>query len=182
MENKKNNVKKRKKGIMRIILPILILIILVVIILLVIFSGNKKIECTKETNNNGIIINNEITIKMKGNNLKNIIVNKNLTMDKKNSEIDYLSAIKTALEDTYKKLGVTYSIEEKNDELIISLIYNKKQEYILDNIFIDLENDGLSINVISEDREGNYAKIDLSKEYEYKNVIKILEKSDYKCK
>lgn len=180
--NKKGRKKKNNKNIIKVVLPIIILVILLVIILLVIFSGNKKIECTKKINNNGINLGNEIIVKMRDNNIKNIIVNKTITLDKKNSEIDYLSAIKSSLEDTYKKIGITYSIKEQEGKLIVNLTYNKKKEYILDNIFINFENNGLSINVISEDRENNYSKLDLSKKYEYKNVIKILEKSDYKCK
>ncbi len=187
MVSKNKNIKKRKKKnskkIVKVVLPIaIILIILLILILSFVFHKNKKIECTKEVNNNGIRLNNEIIIKMNDNHVGKIVVNKKVSINKLDNKIDYLGAIRTALEDTYKKLDINYSIKDQNDELIINLIYDKKQEYILDNIFINLESDGLIINVISEDRENNYVKINLSKEYDDKNIRKILEKSNYKCK
>jgi len=187
MVNKNKNIKKRKKKnskkTIKIVLSIVILlIILLILILSLVFHKNKKIECTKEVNNNGIRLYNEIIIKMNDNNVGKVVVNKKISINKLDNKIDYLGAIRTALDDTYKKLNVAYSIKEQGNELIINLIYDKKQEYILDNILIDLENDGLIINIISEDRENNYVKINLSKEYDDKNIIKMLEKSDYKCK
>ena len=40
----------------------------------------------------------------------------------------------------------------------------------------------MSINIISEDNENIYGKLNIGKEYENENIIKILEKANYMCK
>ena len=177
------NKETKKNSKLKIIIPLVaVLIILVVALLIVLTSGKKTISCTKNTNENGVKTSDEITINMKNENINNIIVNKTLSIDKEDGDVNYLSAVKDALEDAYKNIDIDYNIKQNDDELVIDLTYDEEKEYILDNIFINLEDDGLSVNVISEDRENNYATIDLSKEYSDKNIIKILEKADYSCK
>ena len=45
---------------------------------------------------------------------------------------------------------------------------------ILDNLFIAIEENGVSVNLISEDSENNYATLDLSKKYSDDAVRKII--------
>ena len=66
-------------------------------------------------------------------------------------------------------------------KLVLKLKYTDKKEYILDNLSIEKKSDGIGINLLSEDREGNYATFNLSKRYSDKNIRKILEKADYTC-
>lgn len=175
---KKNNDNKTK-----VVITLLTSVVAILsIIMILIFNGTKKLNCTKKVNNNGILMNSEITFNTKGKKINDIIVNKIISIDKGSDKINYLSAIKTSLEENYKKEGIKYSIKLENNELIVNLKYNEEKEYILDNLFIDFEENGISINFVSEDSENNYAKINLKKEYEYKNIRKILEKSDYVCK
>ncbi len=179
--SKNKEIKKNNK--LKIIIPtIVILIILIVVLLIILTSGKKTIICTKTLNENGVKVNDEITINMKNKSITKIVVYKTLSIDKSDDEISYLSAVKDALEDAYESIGIDYDITQSDDELIINLTYESKKEYILDNIFIDIEDDGLSVNVISEDRENNYATIDLSEEYDDENIIKIIENADYSCK
>lgn len=109
-----------------------------------------------------------------------MLVTKTINLKGDNSD-NYLDAIKTALESHYKKDGITMK-RQKNGKLIIKLEYTGKKKYILDNLFIEKLGTEISINLLSDDREGNYATIDLSKRYNDKNIIKILQKADYACK
>ena len=70
---------------------------------------------------------------------------------------------------------------KENEKLVLKLKYTDKKEYILDNLSIEKKSDGIGINLLSEDREGNYATFNLSKRYSDKNIRKILEKADYTC-
>lgn len=183
--NKKTkiNMKKNNDNKTKVVITLLTSVVAILsIIMILIFNGTKKLNCTKKVNNNGILMNSEITFNTKGKKINDIIVNKIISIDKGSDKINYLSAIKTSLEENYKKEGIKYSIKLENNELIVNLKYNEEKEYILDNLFIDFEENGISINFVSEDSENNYAKINLKKEYEYKNIRKILEKSDYVCK
>lgn len=178
----KTNTKKNNYNKTKVVITILISVIAIIFIILLLSNGTKKLNCTKKVNNNGILMNSEITFNTKDKKINDIIVNKTISIDKGSDKINYLSAIKTSLEENYKKEGIKYSIKNENNELVVNLKYNEEKEYILDNLFIDFEENGISINFVSEDRENNYAKIDLKKEYDYKNITKILEKSDYICK
>ncbi len=75
-----------------------------------------------------------------------------------------------------------YETSKENGKLIIKLEYTGKKKYILDNLFIEKLGTEININLLSDDREGNYDTIDLSKRYNDKNIIKILQKADYACK
>lgn len=155
------NKETKKNSKLKIIIPLVaVFIILVVVLLIVLTSGKKTISCTKNTNENGVKTSDKITINMKKENINNIVVNKTLSIDKEGDDVNYLSAVKDALEDAYKNIDIDYNIKQNDDELVIDLTYDEEKEYILDNIFINLEDDGLSVNVISEDRENNYATID----------------------
>lgn len=184
MVNKSKNIKKRKKKnskkIIKIVLPIaIILIILLILILSFVFHKNKKIECSKKVGNDNFSMKSKIEIDLKYNKIKKINVKKEIKIS--NNEIDYLSVLKQSLQETYSDLGVIYDIKKQGDELLVNITYNKDKEYVLDNLDIDLQESGMSIDIISEDGEGNNAKVDLSKEYKDEKIIKILQKADYKC-
>lgn len=178
---KKLNENKKQKNI--IIVSIVLIIIILLITLIIIFGSSKKLVCSKKSNENNVLMNSNITLKIKDKKIKYIIVNKNISINNDNNDdINYLEAIKSALDDTYKNQGIEYNIEKKDGKLIIELKYNKERKYILDNLYIGIEDSGASINVVSEDRENNYATIDLAKEYSDKNIIKIMGKAGYSCK
>ncbi len=190
MKNKKNNkltkkndkkVRDNKKNKIILIITTIIIVILLVLII-TIFNGKTTIKCTKTTDNAGIVSSDVITFNMKNKRISSITSKKVLSISKNDTDVNYLKSVKETLEDTYKNIGVEYSIEQKENELIIDLTYEKKKEYILDNIFVNLENEGVSVNVISEDSENNYAKIDLNKEYSKENIAEVLEKAKFSCK
>lgn len=176
-KTKKNNRCNNKKIICIIVITI---IILAVLIITLIFGNNKKIICSKKINDKKIVMNNNVVVNLNGKNIKNIKVNKNIIID--DNTIDYLSALQDSLENNYKRQEIKYSMERKGNELIANLTYDKKKEYILEDLYIDLQDAGMSINIISEDNENIYGKLNIGKEYEYKNIIKILEKANYVCK
>lgn len=180
--NKKTkNVKNKNGNKLKIIIPIVIVLVIVVIVLAISLSGKKTIECTKSTNEDGVQTNTVITIKMKNEKIDNIKVNRTLKVDTNDDEINYISALKDSLNEAYENIGVKHKVTQNDDGLMINLTYEDEKEYILDNIFVNLEENGLSVNVISEDGEGIYATVDLSKDYSDENVINILEKADYSC-
>lgn len=176
-KTKKNNRCNNKKIICIIVITT---IILAVLIITLIFGNNKKITCSKKINDKKIVMNNNIVVNLNGKKIKNIKVKKNIKID--DNTIDYLSALQDSLENNYKNQEIKYSMERKGNELIANLTYDKKKEYILDNLYVDLQDAGMSINIISEDNENIYGKLNIGKEYEYENIIKILEKANYVCK
>lgn len=172
--------KKRYKDNKKIIIGVVIaIIILLIIVLLMLFVGMKKVDCSKKVGNDNFSMKSKIEIDLKYNKIKKVNVKKQIKIS--NNEVDYLSVLKQSLQETYGDLGVIYDIKKQGDELLVNVTYNKAGEYVLDNLDIDLQKSGMSINIISEDGEGNNAKIDLSKEYGDKKIIKILQKADYKC-
>lgn len=177
---KKEKAKKIDKKI--IIIPLIIILILFIVVIIFSFNKNKVITCSKNVNENGISMKSNIVFKMNKSKIENIVVNKTISINKKDDDINYLSAIKEVLKDNFKKQKLDYKIEEKDGKLNITLTYDKEKEYILDNLFIEITDSGVNINVMSEDRENNYATIDLKKEYKNNDIIKILQKADYSCK
>lgn len=173
---KKNNRCNNKKIICIIVITIIILAVLIISLII----NNKKITCSKKINDKKIVMNNNIVVNLNGKKIKNIKVEKNIKID--DNTIDYLSALQDSLENNYKKQEIKYSMERKGNELIANLTYDKKKEYILDNLYVDLQDAGMSINIISEDNENIYGKLNIGKKYEYENIIKILEKANYMCK
>lgn len=173
---KKNNRCNNKKIICIIVITIIILAVLIISLII----NNKKITCSKKINDKKIVMNNNIVVNLNGKKIKNIKVNKNIIID--DNTIDYLSALQDSLENNYKRQEIKYSMERRNNKLIVNLTYDKKKEYILEDLYIDLQDAGMSINIISEDNENIYGKLNIGKEYEYKNIIKILEKANYVCK
>ena len=150
---KKNSKKAKNKSKKKLIITIsFIVCICIVITLFLLFYGKKKITCEKKDDNGSVLIKSSVQVNMRKKTIKEIMVNKEI------------------------------SIEKNGDKLLINLKYNEKREYILDDLFIEIENDGISINLMSEDSENNYGKINLSKQYQDEDVIKILQKADYKCK
>ncbi len=181
--NKKQNVKvkmKKDNSKMYLIIGIVLIVVAAVISVITFSFENTKVTCKKEESKNGVTINSQVTISKKKDKIENIEVTKTISLKGDNRD-NYLDAIKTSLEESYKKDGITYEISKENKKLVLKLKYTDKKKYILDNLFIDNTSDGISINLLSEDREGNYATLDLSKRYNDKNIIKILQKADYVC-
>ena len=181
--NKKQNVKvkmKKDNSKMYLIIGIVLIVVAAVISAITFSFENTKVTCKKEEGKNGVTINSHVTISKKKDKIENIEVTKTISLKGDNRD-NYLDAIKTSLEESYKKDGITYEISKENEKLVLKLKYTDKKKYILDNLFIDNTSDGININLLSEDREGNYATLDLSKRYNDKNIIKILQKADYVC-
>lgn len=177
----KKKVHKNKNKIL-IISLIATLIIIVAAILIFIVLAPEKINCTKLLKDDGILMESKINMKVRGTKIKNVIVNKEIKILNQDEKIDYLDAVRTSLEDRYKRENIKYKIDKKNDKLFIELIYNDDKEYILDDLFININDTGISINFISDDIENNYIKLNLKRQYKKENIIKIIEKADYKCK
>ncbi len=187
MANKKNVKKTSKKNtkngksIRKIVIATILILVTIVVMIIILINRPSKISCTKKINENGASMQSTIDIESKDGVINSVIVNKVISIKDENGQIDYMDAIKTSLENAYKEEGIKYNLEIKENELLVNLVYDKKKEYILDNLFIAVEENGVSVNVVSEDSENNYATIDLSKEYSDENIIKIIEKADYKC-
>lgn len=179
---KKKVQKNANKKKTLIISLIAILIIIVAATLIFIVLAPEKINCTKTLNDNGVLMESKISTNVKGTKIKKIIVNKEIKILNNDKTIDYLDAIKSSLEDRYKRENINYEIDKKNDKLFIELTYNDDKEYILDDLFINLNDTGISINFISDDIENNYVKFNLKRQYKKENIIKIIEKADYECK
>lgn len=178
--NKKNNKSKNNNTKKNIIIVLYIILIVVIIIVLSAVLTKSKITCTKSVNGD-VSIDSNATFYLKKNKIKYIEVSKKISV-KDNNSINYLDAIKTSLENNYKKEGISYEASKSEGKLNVKLKYIKEKEYILDNLFIEKSNDGININLLSEDKENNYGTIDLSKEYSEEKIIKILKKADYTCK
>ena len=183
MTKKKSNKKNIKKTINRnIIYIVLACVVLLIIILLVILLSKKKLECSKVTTNGGFNTNNAVTIYYKNNTIKKMNMVKKLRVSDKNSTVDYLSMISSSMDDAYRNMNLDYDISNENNELSVTIDYKDKKKYILDNIYVEKEAEGISFNVIKEDTYGYYATFDLSKEYSKEDMIKIMQKANYTCK
>lgn len=182
MANKKGSKKKKteNKASNKLMISIALIVILLFIIIFLIVNSSNKITCTKKTDGDKISMSSNINFNFKKKKLNIIKVKKIITVD--SSNVDYLSAIKKALEETYKDLKVTYDLKIEDDKLTINITYDKEKEYILDNLYLDIEGEGISINVVSEDSENNFATIDMSKKYTKDEVKSILSKAKYECK
>lgn len=182
--NKKQNVKvkiKKNNSKMYLITGIALIIIAEIIFSINFSFENTNINCKKEVKKNDVIIGSNIIVSKKKDSIESVLVTKTINLKDDNSD-SYLDAIKTALESHYKEDGITYETSKENDKLIIKLKYTGKKKYILDNLFIEKFGTEININLLSDDREGNYATIDLSKRYNDKNIIKILQRAYYTCK
>ena len=181
--NRKQNVKvkmKKDNSKMYLIIGIVLIVVAAVISVITFSFENTKVTCKKDESKNGVTINSHVTVSKKKDKIENIEVIKTISLKGDNRD-NYLDAIKTSLEESYKKDGITYEISKKNEKLVLKLKYTDKKEYILDNLSIEKKSDGIGINLLSEDREDNYATFNLSKRYSDKNIRKILEKADYTC-
>lgn len=185
MDKKKNETKKqvnKKSKVNWIWIVGLIIIVILATVMMMVLNTTKKITCSKKIDENGILMKSQVTFNKSKNKIKYVNVDKSIAINDDGNNVNYLEAIKSSLESNYKKQGVKNSIEKKDGKLIINLKYDKEKEYILDGLYIGIEDSGVSVNIVSEDRENNYATIDLSKEYNDKNLMKIMEKADYICK
>ncbi len=177
----RKQINKNKNKILITSLIVILIIIIVATLIFILFSS-EKISCSKLLKDDGILMESKINMKVRGTKIKNIIINKEIKILNKDEKIDYLDAVRTSLEDRYKRENIKHKIEMKNDKLFIELTYNDDKEYILDDLFININDTGININFISDDIENNYIKLNLKRQYEKENIIKIIEKADYKCK
>lgn len=186
MANKKKvtKTKKKKKQNKKLILIItiaLIILMLVIAISVCIVNG-KKLTCTKLVSENGFKIESKVDFKLVNKKIESINLSRTISVMEQNTQVNYLSMIKSSMQDVYKNEGVNYSTNLDDNKLTVNLLYTKQKKYIIDNIFIEKEDDGISFNVIKEDTNGNYATFDLSKNYDKDSIIRILKKANYTCK
>ena len=120
-------------------------------------------------------------MKYNGNGIENIHNKRIITLKSKTNN-SYLQMIKGLIKQQYKTDGVDSKIDTKDNIIILDLNYTKKQKYIIDNLSINIEDVGLSYDIISNDIEGQYGTLDLSKKYSKKEIIKILKRANYVCK
>ncbi len=177
--NKKNNRKNNKK-LSLMIITIAIIIILVIVISISIVNS-KRLTCTKIVSENGFKTDSKVILKLSNKKIKSIDLTRTISVIDSNTSVKYLPMIKSSLDDIYKQYD-NYTITSDDKKITISLLYNENKKYIIDNIFIDKEDEGISFNVVKEDMNGNYATFDLSKIYTKNSVKKLLKKSNYICK
>lgn len=174
---KRKNAKKKNNGI---IIIILVVIVIIVIALLFMIFKTKKITCTKTVTKDGIKQKIVVNYKLDKDTIINLNSNKVIYFDKNSS--NYASAVKSALEENYKEKNMNYDIKLSKNKVEMNFRYDNKKKYILDDISITSSNDGISINVVSEDKIGEYASVDLNKKYNYDGINKIMNKADFTCK
>lgn len=175
--NKKNNSKKNI-----IIISSIIVVIIILILLIIILSSNKTIECNKKVSESDFNVNSNVLVYYKKDNINKIEVTKKIAISNNDNNVNYLSMVKSSMNNLYKEMGLNYKLSEENNKLVAKITYNKPKKYIIDNIYIEKENEGISFNVIKEDTNNSYATFDLSKKYSKDNIIKILNDAKYICK
>ncbi len=177
--NRKNNRKNNKK------LPLIIITIAIIIILVIVISisivNSKRLTCTKIVSENGFKTDSKVIFKLSNKKIESIDLTRTISVIDSNTSIKYLPMIKSSLDDIYKQYD-NYTITSDDKKITISLLYNENKKYIIDNIFIDKEDEGISFNVVKEDMNGNYATFDLSKIYTKDDVKNILKRANYTCK
>ena len=177
---KRKTTKQKNNKQNKILITIISVFLILLIILLVIIFNSKNLTCTKTSKDGIVTSSDKVVFKLKGEKINNIKVTKKFLVDSKDN-IDYISSVKTALNSIYKDLGVKYKIEEEKNSVILEVTYDKNKEYIIDNVFLVMEQDGISINLISEDNENSYGKINLSKKYTTDDLKTIFKKAKYTC-
>lgn len=180
VSRKRKNQKKLKARRNKLILGIIIIVILIVLVIL--FINSKKIECSKSVSSGGFKIDSNVILKLSDNKINSIKLKRNINVMENNGNINYISMIKSSIEELYKTSDDKYSIDLGDNDLTLNAEYTNNKKYIIDNIFIEKETEGISFNIIKEDTNGSYATFDLSDNYNKKDVIKILEKASYICK
>ena len=180
VSRKRKNMISLKKTRNRLILTLLVIVIIVVGIIL--FVNSKKITCTKSVTNGGFKIDSNVTMNLGNNKINSIKLNRTISAVDKNSNVNYINMIKSSVDELYKTSKNMYSVDAHDNELTLNVEYKETDKYIIDNIFIEKEDEGLSFNVIKEDSNLSYATFDLTKNYNKQDVIKILEKASYICK
>lgn len=189
MKNSKTNKKrkvatkksiKKKNNFNKTLIPIIVVCVIVVIMLCVLLLKNKKVECTKTTNRDGIKETINVLFELKSDKIVNLTNKKELVFNKNN--YNYVSAVKNALEENYKNKDLTYNISSSKNRINIDFSYNKNKKYILDDMSVSSSQDGISINIVSEDKMQEYATFDLSKKYSENNIKTIMKKANFTCK
>lgn len=175
---KKINRKSKKNNKTIIILAVICLIVILVICALLL--KNKKIECTKTVDKDGLKQSSSVLIKLKNGRIIDLSNKKEIIFNSNNS--NYISAVESALKENYKNKDLNYNISSSKNKINIDFSYNKNKKYILDDISLSSSSDGISINIVSEDKMEEYASFDLSKEYKYDKIIKIMKKANFTCK
>ena len=172
-KNKKTSDINKKRLII-----ITIITLFVLFILLFSFNYNKKLVCTKEINKEGIFNQqSQIVFNLKGKKINNIYLRKELVL--KNNYINYIDILKQSLENTYDDLKLNYNITVADDKLSIKITYDKLKEYTLDNVDINLKDETIDINVISDNLNKN---VDLNGKYTKTYLKEQFEKEGYMCK
>lgn len=177
---KKRLALKRKKMIKKISIVLIVLVLLVLCIFF--YINSKKITCTKTTNTDYFKTESKVVVTLGNSGIKKIDTTKKISMIKNDDETDYVSAIKSSANNAYKNLGIDYNMKLEDKTLIINATYSDKKKYIIDNIYVEKEDVGVSFNLIEEDLYEKYATFDLSKKYNNEKVKDILKKADYTCK
>ena len=176
--NKKRSNKKNTFN--KTLIPIIIVCIVLVIILCILLLKTKKVECAKTNNRDGIKETINVLFELKNDKIVNLTNKKELVFNKEN--INYVSAVKNALEENYKNKDINYNISSSKNKINIDFSYNKNKKYILDDMSLSSSDDGISINIVSEDKMQEYATFNLGKNYSEKNIKAIMKKANFTCK
>ncbi len=177
----KKKIKEKNKKPLMYVIGALVLLIIIVIIVLMSFPRKTKILCEYSgSNKNGITQNSFVSFVMKKDSLSEVKEIKEFVLDddKKNT---YLSILEATLDEVYKNTDYNYSVTKEENKIIVSIEYKSKDKFVFDNVDIMLENEGISVNVISEDNTSNREVIKLSEKNDVKNIKKLFKNHNYVC-
>lgn len=178
--NKKGNKKlvksnwinnKKKKTLIGI--SILIVVLLFFLFLL---NFNNTIVCTKTVGNKSVLIENKSTIiKLRGNKIKEVNLNKTLKFSVEYAS--YIDIVKETLEKEYENLNLDSHVLREDNKLVINIKSNKK--YLLDNIDVSLSDETVNINIMSD---YSFENIDFSQRNLSKQIKSLFNENEYICK
>ncbi len=159
-------------------------LVVLILIIIIIIKVSKGLECSS-TNpyDKGVKQINNMTFNFKGNNLNTVSVEKTITVDKEyeSNARKYLEIIDESLKESYKTKGIDYNSKIEGNKLVIKLIYSDKKNYVLNDVDIMINDENVSVNVMTQDNNNTRISVDLSKNNTKSNIKKMVESKRYIC-
>ena len=185
MANKKKRKKKNKNNFnTKIIIAVVLCFIAIVMLIFTIGHINGKVVCSGVHEYDvGVRQLNDISFIYKNKNLNSIKVIKTITVNNefKENQASYLDVINDSLKQVYKQKNINYVSKIEKNKLIITLTYNDKEKFILNDSDIIITTEGVSVNVMQEDNNNGRINIDMSKDYSKDNLKSIMANNKYSC-
>lgn len=163
-----------------------IMTILIIIIIIYLFATIKQpdIKCNNSiTDNLGISIKEEINSKLEGNKLQKIELKKEIILPENYLENDkYLDSIKFSLEKSYDYLGKgKVKVTKKNDRVVATIIIDKNETIILNNIEFLKTND-LQIKINTNTKSSDVITFSIGDNYTEGELMARMRNNGYSCK